>query len=699
MASAEPPLTPAQFARGLRDWLTAHASELARHREHPEDFATRAANVRALQARLWDAGWAGWGWPERLGGKGGSELHRAALYEVLADAGFPPRSLLEHLDIVAPTLARFADEKLAAEWLPRTLRGDILWCQGFSEPAAGSDLAALRTRAERVPGGFRIRGHKTWTSWGSWATHCLVLARTGAVEARHRALSMFAVDMAAPGVTCNLIRQANGMPELAEVFFDDVEIPDAQLVGPEGRGWDVAMYLLSCERGAFGWQRHVFLYPRIVELVRLGAESDAALGATALDAFALRARAWSTLRQLASGAVPGPEAAVNKVLTTDLEQHFFDLASRLLGAGLALGSAPDAARWQEDYLFSRGVSIYGGTRQIQLTTISRHLLQRDASGGDYAELLDGVRAALRSGADGAEALEGLGWWESAGPGASGDALLAVGALFEAQGRELATTPALGALLAADVIAAAGLRGSAALRVEPGADGMLRLWLPAGADSAEQIALRLPGGGAARIDAARCALEPAPALDPACVWLGEIDPADLAVVDVDPGSAERALSLGRMCLSFEILGACEAMLDLAAAYAAEREQFGKKLVEHQAVQHLLSEAHVARAALRAGCELALARHCEGALDPELAALVKALAGRSGRSAAQHSLQVLGAIGFTEDHVHHRYYRRVLTLDALLGSSEELARELGASIARDGRVPRGPGIENLPGASEP
>lgn len=711
-------LSPAEYARGFRSWLAEHAGELAAHRADPLDFDARVANVRALQARLWDAGWAACGWPERVGGRGGNELHRAAFYEALADAGYPSRVLLEHLEIVAPTLARFGSDALVAKLLPGTLRADLLWCQGFSEPAAGSDLASLRTRAERIPGGFRIQGHKIWTSWARWADYCLLLARTGPPESRHRALSMFAVELATPGITCNVLRQANGTPEFAEVFFDGVEIGDSQLIGCVDGGWDVAMYLLSCERGSFGWQRHLFLYPRIVELAGVasepsfapGASADAEvaaeLGACAMDAIAVRARCWSSLRQLASGSVPGPEAAVNKVLTGDLERRVYDAAARRFGAGLTLGLAPDAARWQESYLYSRAVGIYGGTRQIQLNLIARHLLNPGAAqeADDYSDLLAAARAAFRSPASGRAALEGLGFWESAGPGASGDARLALGALFEAQGRELAATPALGALLAGEWLAAAGapagLRGSTALRVEGLAGGRLRLLLPPGADEALQIVLWLPDGSAARVDASDCELRPSAAFDPSCVWWAEVDAT--ACIPIDRGKAAearwaRSIALGRLCLCFEILGACEALLDDATRHAGLREQFGKPLMQFQAVQHLLAGAHVDRAALRAVCTLALARHCDGALEPELASLAKALAGRSGRSVAEHTLQVLGAIGFSEDHPHHRYMRRVLTLDSLLGSSEELARELGAQIALEGRVPRGPDLEDLPGAA--
>jgi len=696
-------LSPAQYGRALRAWLREHEAELAPHRRDPDDCDARAANLRALQARLWDAGWARWGWPERAGGKGGDALHRAVFYEALADAGYPPRFLLEHLEIVAPTLVRFGTDELVSELLPTTLRADTIWCQGFSEPGAGSDLPALRTRAERIPGGFRIRGHKIWTTWAVWADRCLVLARTGAAEARHRALSMFALDLKVPGVTVGVIRQANGTPELAEVFFDGVEIEDSRLVGGLDRGWEVAMYLLSCERGAFGWQRHVFLYPRLAQLAQI--ETGEPLGSCAVDAFAVRARSWSTLRELASGSVPGPEAAVNKVLTTDFEQRFYDMAARALGPQLALGNVVDAPRWQEDYLFSRAVGIYGGTRQIQLNTIASHLLRpRTAPPQDeYGEFLDAARVALASQRDGRTALEELGWWEAAGPGASGEALLALGALFEAQGRELAVTPALGGLLAAEILDAAGcpagLRGSCALRVERLHSGGLRLWLPACADAAERIAFELPGGGAAWVSAEHCALERTGALDPDQVWVATLDAGaaiPISAAERLEGAAERVRALARICASFEILGACEAMLESAITHAAEREQFGKPIVEHQAVQHLLAEAHVARASLRAASRLALERLCAGALDAELALLLAALAGRSGRAIGERALQVFGAIGFTQEHPLHRYQRRTLTLEALIGSARALELELDSRACESGHVPRGPDAEELPGA---
>ena len=177
-------------------WLAQRSDELAPFREPlPEDYERRSELVRSLQRVLFDAGWARYGWPVEVGGLGGSVLHRAAMIEALARTGYPPRLLLEHLEILPPALIKYADPGLLERLLLPTLRGDILWCQGFSEPSAGSDLASLKTRAVAENGGFRIDGHKIWTSWAKFADYCLVLARTGTTEDRHRGISAFVVDL------------------------------------------------------------------------------------------------------------------------------------------------------------------------------------------------------------------------------------------------------------------------------------------------------------------------------------------------------------------------------------------------------------------------------------------------------------------------------------------------------------------------
>jgi alkylation response protein AidB-like acyl-CoA dehydrogenase len=262
------------------------------------------------------------------------------------------------------------------EMLPRLLSGEELWCQGFSEPDAGSDLAALRTKATEDGDGYRISGMKCWTSWAVFARRCAVLARTGTAEERHRGLSAFFVDLRSDGVQVRPIRQANGTEELAEVTFDGVWVPESDRIGEEGRGWTFALDVLSCERSAFAWLRQARLMAVADRLASVAtSEVAAVMGDVVLDLFALRSTSAHAVRELADGKFMGPAAAPSKSLLTSAEQNLYDAAHLILGPDLALGTGvEDVGAWQEDYLFSRAVSIYGGTRQIQYMTIARFLL-------------------------------------------------------------------------------------------------------------------------------------------------------------------------------------------------------------------------------------------------------------------------------------------------------------------------------------
>lgn len=366
------PYGPEEFRGELRTWLQAAGPSLPGGGSYP-DFATQLAALKDLQRILYDEGWARYGWPESIGGLGGDAVHRAVLYDELASHGFATRSVFEHLEILAPAMAQHWDQSMMADALPRLLRGEVVWCQGFSEPDAGSDLAALRTRAVRDGDGYRIHGRKCWTSWAAFADRCVVLARTGTAEERHRGLSAFFVDLSEEGVEVRAIRQANGVEELAEVSFDNVWVPAQNVIGPEGGGWQFALDVLACERSAFAWLRQARLFDRADSLAgRASSESGAGLGDVVLDLFALRATAAEAVRVLASGQFVGPDAAPSKVLLTNAEQGLYDYAMRVLGPELVLGEGLDRVEdWQEEYLFSRAVSIYGGTRQIQYTTIAR----------------------------------------------------------------------------------------------------------------------------------------------------------------------------------------------------------------------------------------------------------------------------------------------------------------------------------------
>ena len=180
--------SPTEEANAFRQWLADHHDEFAHLRVLHADADERVRVLKELQARLYDAGWARLGWAPEISGRGGNILHRAAIYEELANAGYPPRFVFEHLEVLLPSLARFGNPTLMAELLPRLLSGEETWSQGFSEPGAGSDFAAVRTRATKDGDNWIINGHKIWTSWSRWARRCLVVARTGTIESRHRGL-------------------------------------------------------------------------------------------------------------------------------------------------------------------------------------------------------------------------------------------------------------------------------------------------------------------------------------------------------------------------------------------------------------------------------------------------------------------------------------------------------------------------------
>jgi len=366
---------PLVFRLAFRQWLVDQESRLPKPAVG-DDFSERLRSVRELQTRLYEAGWARCGWPEGVGGLGGSPIHRAVLYDELALAGHPTRSAFEHIEILAPAMMAHWDHHRFAEMLQRLLCGEELWCQGFSEPDAGSDLATLRTKATRDGDGYRISGTKCWTSWAAFADRCVVLARTGTVEDRHRGLTAFFVDLRSEGVTVRPIRQANGTDELAEVTFDGVWVAQTDRVGEEGKGWTFALDVLSCERSAFAWLRQTRLMAAADRLAAMATgEAASVMGDLVLDLFALRATSAQAVRELANGRFMGPAAAPSKSLLTAAEQNLYDAAQLVLGPGLALGTGiDDVCAWQEDYLFSRVVSIYGGTRQIQYMTIARFLL-------------------------------------------------------------------------------------------------------------------------------------------------------------------------------------------------------------------------------------------------------------------------------------------------------------------------------------
>lgn len=681
------PSLPA-LAGGFQRWLDDNEERLARFRTLPADFGDKVALLRELQAELYDAGWARYGWSERLGALGGTVRHRAVLVDVLERNGYPPRHVFEHLDILPPAIERFANDDLAAKVFLPTLRGDVLWCQGFSEPTAGSDLASLKTKARRVEGGYRVDGHKIWTSWAKWATHCLFLARTGSVEERHRGISAFIVDIGAPGLEVGVIRQGNGTDEFAEVFFDDCFVPEGQRVGEEGEGWAVAMHILSGERGSYAWLRQTEMLPRLEQLSQLpGAETRRdRIGDVLLRLLRLRCRARAVVDILGRGEAPGPLSSVTKVLAIDSEQFFYDVARELLAPRLDLGIGEDAHDWQEHYLYSRASSVYGGSKQIQFNVISKLLIQQ---GGDESESdpeLAAVRAsvaeALEQSGSGREALDGLDWWSFAASPDDAFSRAGFAAWFEAAGRGPTPHPALGGVRGSAVAEALGASPEEiAVGVRAG-DGVLAYGLDEGA---KWLAVEEGEAHYTVFEAASLERAPSTALDPAVLAQVALS-GEGRSLQVDAAADARALDLARIAAATEMLGAARGVLDRAIAHTNDREQFGQPLSRFQAIQHIVAQAWVEVSALDETCRAALEQWSAGDAH-DIARVAKALAGYSGRIVAQHSLQCFGAIGFTEEHEFPGYQKRIHTLDMLLGSYYALRDELGAQIVRTGAAPRG------------
>ncbi len=367
-----------EFKSAVDTWLDENEPALARTYEGVGTLDEQMAHLREVLRLAFDAGFMRMGWPERVGGLGGSNLLRAYLGEALTAREFVEPGIYSMPEVLAPTMINFAPEPLAAEMVPRLLRGDEIWCQGFSEPGTGSNLASLVCRATWTDDGWRVSGQKVWTSLAQYASRCVLLTRTGTPESAHRGITAFFVDMESAGVTVRPIETMHGAREFCEVFFDDVLVPLDRLLGEVDGGWSIAMDLLPYERSTALWHRAAYLQRRLQQLVSTapeGALSPTAVGEVTELLWAFRARSRSTQRRLAAGDKLGPETSVDKVLVATAEQAVFDLVAEGFGADLAGADDPVSRRWRSEFLYSRAASIYGGSAEIQRNIIARRLLQ------------------------------------------------------------------------------------------------------------------------------------------------------------------------------------------------------------------------------------------------------------------------------------------------------------------------------------
>jgi alkylation response protein AidB-like acyl-CoA dehydrogenase len=370
------PSTVEESRTAFRAWLVDRHQELEQFRHSGGDITDVFDQLRLLQRMLFDAGWIRLGWPESLGGLGGRPILRSIVSEELAMAGYPPPFSFAAQEVLGPAVAEFARPDLGAVVLPRLLRGDETWCQGFSEPGAGSDLASLRLKAVAVDGGWRVSGEKIWTSWAQFADRCVLLARTGSPDSAHRGISAFLLDMDTPGIKISPLRSMNGDDEFCSLFFDDVLVPSDRLLGDVDGGWAVAMHVLAGERGAAAWQRQVWLRTRLSDLAAAndGAVGDGVIGEALELLMGLRLLSRRTVRALSDGQSVGSATSLDKLAMSTAEKFLFDSALAALGEDIVYGDSSEAEAWRNDYLYSRASSIYGGAAEIQRNIIAERLL-------------------------------------------------------------------------------------------------------------------------------------------------------------------------------------------------------------------------------------------------------------------------------------------------------------------------------------
>ena len=375
------------FRTSVRAWLTAHRP--VRPERIPHDDASLAdefAHLLAWQRRLYAAGFVGLLWPREFGGQGAPPVQQAILNEELAHVGAPQLINRVGINNAGPTIIAHGTDVQKRRWLPPILSGDEIWCQLFSEPNAGSDLAAVRTRAERVPGGFRLSGQKVWTSYAQFSQWAILLARTDAGGPKHQGLTYLILDMREPGITIRPLRQITGSTEFSEVFLDGVWVPDDGVIGRVGGGWAIAIHTLAHERGTgFAFKEQVLQRIAVEGLRRLARERGHASAPTVRQAIAagwidvevMRLLNCRTLSRLERGEEPGPESSLVKLFWAGLTQRLHQLALELEGPYAQLTAGPRAiedGRWQQAFLWSRVGAIAGGTSEVQANIIAQRIL-------------------------------------------------------------------------------------------------------------------------------------------------------------------------------------------------------------------------------------------------------------------------------------------------------------------------------------
>lgn len=383
-------MTPAQkqLRQQLHEWLIENLPWPYGTDPPRRERDLRASVVfgRSWQARLASERWVGVTWPLDLGGRGLGPTEHFLVTEELARARAPELVGRIGVNLVAPTLFAHGTDEQRRRWLPPIRGADELWCQLFSEPDAGSDLASLRTRADPAPGGYVVSGRKVWTSYAQFADWGLCLARTDpGASRRQEGISCLVVDMHAPGVEVRPLVQITGDAEFNEVLLDEVFVAHDQRIGEEGAGWTVANATLSHERGVNPRQLGIHCQ-QMLALLDLAQRSDAfsdtrarqKLAQAYLEVKVFQLHNWRALTRLERGQPPGPEGSALKLYWSEMSKRLHETALDLLGPAGPLWQGADAnpgdGHWQRAWLYSLAASIFSGTNEIQRTVVGERVL-------------------------------------------------------------------------------------------------------------------------------------------------------------------------------------------------------------------------------------------------------------------------------------------------------------------------------------
>jgi alkylation response protein AidB-like acyl-CoA dehydrogenase len=379
-----------QFRDELRRWLAVNAPKDWDERRE-ESMESRFEYLKRWQRKLYEGGWAGISWPKEYGGRGASLMEQVIFWQEMAQAQAPPLANVLGLGIIGPTIIAFGTEAQKKRFLAKILSAEEIWCQGFSEPDAGSDLANVRCEAKLDGDHYIVNGQKVWNSYGWAADWCELVVRTDPDVPKHKGLTVLLVDMRSPGVEVRPLRQMTGETEFNELFFHDLRVPVANVVGKVNEGWGVAMGTLMHERGTFGaglqitYRRNM---ERLIELAKTTkrngrpAAEDPVIRQKLAQCYAeieiMRCNQMRAFSRISSTGVPGPEGSIQKIFWSELNQRFQQIAQELLGPYGQLEAGDDRAidngTWAYGYLRSRGNTIEAGTSEIQRNIIGHFVL-------------------------------------------------------------------------------------------------------------------------------------------------------------------------------------------------------------------------------------------------------------------------------------------------------------------------------------